>query len=424
MRKVALIGRTNVGKSTLFNRLSGTRNAIVFDQHGVTRDIRESQLGNCIIVDTPGMFDDTADFEISQAMSNVLDKVLATADIFLLIVDCVAGLSALDEKIAAVIRKTGKECILVCNKSEKKESSYIDFFELGIDRYVCISAEHGLGIDDLFSMLNINANQPEERNATKIAIIGKPNVGKSTIVNSILGENKRIVADVPGATRESSLDYFEFDKQLLAIIDTPGVRKRAKIDDRLEKISVANTIKSCQIADIVFVVIDALNLFNEHLDKQDLTLINIALKYGKTIIIVINKMDLTEYNSTPKFVREQLQYRLSQFKNIPLFSICGHDKSAIMALLKYAVKLHQKQDIKISTSDLNKWLAFVNGNGVLRNVKLKYITQIGTTPLKFLIFVSNTENLISSQKRYIENSLRQTFRISEIPMQIIFRQNK
>ncbi len=453
MFKIALIGRTNVGKSTLFNRLSRSRDALMFDRPGVTRDTKERIIDvyekKCIIIDTPGMFDyDECDNNplLMKAIENKLNDVIFDANVILFVIDGTIGVTGYDKEITEILRKKGKnKIILAVNKSEKKisESSFIEALELGFEKNIPISAEHGEGISDLFEALyeiipeislpqeNICDYQEIEKDLSiKLAIIGRPNVGKSTIVNTILGENIRLVADMSGITRESSEFSFTFEGNSIKLIDTPGIRRKSRIIDHLEKISIANARKAYKNADVVILVIDSSSLISGELEKQDMMLASHVVKEGKALIIAFNKVDLTPYqeNEKPKFLLRQIASGLSQLKDVPFLFISGTEGTNINKMLSEVVNVYEKQSKRIKTSDLNKWLINVNNSDILQSgsakFKLKYLTQIGSIPPKFLIFATNIKNIRASHERYISNNLKRCFDFQEIPIQIFFREQK
>jgi GTP-binding protein len=354
------------------------------------------------------------------------------------VVDGAVGITDKDTDIATVIRKSGKENVIVAiNKSEKKaaKNSLIEALEFGFKHNINISAEHGMGIHDLLetihNFIGDKVSIPNTQNYTlKVAIVGRPNVGKSTIVNKILDDNVLIVADMNGVTRESHEYLFEHNGQKIKIVDTPGIRKRSRVTDALEMISVANAKKSYRKADAVILVVDSACLMNDEIEHQDITLARNIINEGKPLIIAFNKVDLTPYNKneTPAFVREIMKYATPQLKDVPFLFISGTDGDNLRKMMSLAIKTYQKQFVEIKTSELNNWLATINKSDILQRgtakFKLKYITQIGKTPPKFLIFVYNMKNIRDSHKRYIENSLKNLFSLSNVPIQVFFKENR
>ncbi|GHT89070.1 GTPase Der [Alphaproteobacteria bacterium] len=440
---LAIFGRTNVGKSTLFNRIVGKRSALVFDRNGVTRDSKEMPaeiFGKKIsLIDTPGMFDydkRDQDPELSAAISKKLAETIELSTVILFVIDGLIGITEYDREIAKILRKSGKKIIVVVNKCENKNAkmSYSEATEFGFEDIVQISAEHGMGVPELlelvFPLINDNITEEQEDNSDiiKLAFIGRPNVGKSTIVNKILGEEKQLAANFSGLTRESAAHDFEFAQQKIRIIDTPGIRRKAKIDDVLERISVSNSVNSYRNADIVILVIDALSLENEQVEKQDLTLASNILKTGKTLIIASNKCDKTNYkkNEMPTFLKDHFSRSLAQLKSVPFLFISALRNENIDKMLRLAIETFCKQKVKIKTPMLNDWLAEMRKTDtILRsNVKLKYITQIKTLPPTFILFVSNKEGIRTDKKRFIINSLKQSFDLENIVVNLFFRDQK
>lgn len=445
--RIALIGRTNVGKSTLFNRLSGSRDALTFDRPGVTRDIKENTidvLGKmATIMDSPGMFDyiecDDNSLLVS-AIKTKLNNVIKSADLILFVVDGSVGLTPNDMEIAKILRKNGKDVVLSINKSEKKsaENAYFEAMSLGFRDVVKISAEHGLGIHELYEVLEQHIPETfhdmcEEQHSSdiiKLAIVGRPNVGKSTLVNKIIGEERQLVADFAGVTRESSFVDFEFKERQIRIIDTPGIRRKSRIKDILEKISVTNSRNSYKRADAVILVIDATTLVAGEIEKQDLTLASDIINSGKALVIAFNKYDKTPYkqDDKPEFLKRNFARSCSQLKKVPFLFISALNDKNISKMLQIVISSYDKQAKKIKTSDLNEWLSFINQSDVLQagsaRFKLKYITQIGSIPPSFLIFVSNRANMRADYERYIINNLKSSFNLDDVAIKVTFREQK
>lgn len=444
--KIALIGRTNVGKSTLFNRISKTRSALTFDRPGVTRDAKELDVDiwgrKATIIDAPGMFDyaecDNKP-ELMAAISKKLDEIIGSSDLILFVLDGYAGITEYDREIASILRKSGKHIIVVVNKGEKKEANaaFAEATEFGFEDLVQISAEHGMGLSDLYELVSSKIPEPfeeeqeesgvEQEEIIKLAIVGRPNVGKSTIVNNIIGEEKQLVADFAGLTRESSESDFEFKGRKLKIVDTPGLRKRARINDVLEKISASNTRKACRTADVVILLIDASSLECGEIEKQDLTLASDAVSEGKALVVAFNKYDKTPYkkDDTPEFLKRNFRKGLSQLKDVPFLFVSALDGTNVEKMLSIAIEAYDKQKKKVRTSDLNDWLSEINNSDLLQSgsarFKLKYVVQVGSMPPSFLIFVTNKQNIRKDHERYILNNLKQRFKFQQIPVHIFFK---
>ena len=444
---IALIGRTNVGKSTLFNRMSGFRDALTFNRPGVTRDVKENKVDICgkqaIIFDTPGMYDYTEcdnNPHLMNAIKAKLSEMIKFSDLILFVVDGDIGITPNDEEIAKILRENGKNVVVAVNKSEKKtaEYSYIDAMSLGFHDVIKISAEHGIGISELYETLNRyipetfskeNAQVLTE-NVIKLAIVGRPNVGKSTIVNKIIGQERQLVADFAGVTRESSSIDFEFCNRRIRIIDTPGIRRKARIKDVLEKISVSTSKNSYRRADAVILVIDATSLIAGEIEKQDLTLASDIINSGKALVIAFNKYDKTPYkkNDKPEFLKRNFSRSFAQLKDVPFLFISALDGDNISEMLQMVISSYDKQAKRIKTSDLNDWLSFITQSTVMQSgsarFKPKYITQIGSIPPTFLIFVTNKANMRDDHARYIINNLKSSFDLEDIAIKVIFREQK
>ncbi|MBR1944358.1 MAG: ribosome biogenesis GTPase Der [Alphaproteobacteria bacterium] len=445
--KVSIIGRTNVGKSTLFNRLVRSNQALTFNRPGVTRDAKEKEIHifdkKIILIDAPGMFD-YAECDnnpiLLDAINTKLDNIIHESNIVIFVIDAIEGITANDLEIANILRKCGNKIILAVNKSEGKvkEQAFIEALSLGFDNTLSISAEHGQGIDvllntiyniipDNFKVIENNLNNNNKQMVLKIAFIGRPNVGKSTIINQLLGSNKQLVADFPGLTREDSAFDFVYNNKLFKIIDTPGIRRKSKIYDKLEKISVTSTLRSYRHADAVVLVIDATSLECGFIEKQDITLASNVLKDGKALVIAFNKYDKTPYkkNSKPKFLKQTFDRSLSQHKGVPFLFMSAINNDNLEVMMNTIIETYNKHKVKISTSKLNNWLQYINKTEIMTSAsvkfKLRYITQIGETPPTFIIFVSKKQEMRNDQERYINNHFKQHFNLQDVVVKLIFK---
>ncbi len=445
--RVALIGRTNVGKSTLFNRLSGSRRALTFDRPGVTRDIKESIVDiwgkTAILVDSPGMFDyaecDNKP-ELMSAINAKLRDIITSADLVLFVMDGHVGVTPRDTEIARILRKNDKDVVVTVNKCERKssENAYIDAMSLGFREVLSISAEHGIGITELYEVLDKYIPEPSVKaqaetiddSVIKLAIVGRPNVGKSTLVNKIIGEDRQLVADFAGLTRESSHIDFNYGDRKLRIIDTPGIRRSARVHDILEKISVSNSRNSYRRADAVILVIDASTLISGKIEKQDLTLAADIIKAGRALVIAFNKYDKTPYakDETPGFLKRNFAHSFSQLKEVPFLFVSAISGDNVGKMLEMVISAYDKQATKIKTSVLNDWLARINKSDLLQSgsarFKLKYVTQIGSIPPTFLIFTSNKSNMRADHERFIVNDLKSSFDLMNVAVKVIFRDQR
>ncbi len=448
--KVSIIGRTNVGKSTLFNRLARSNQALAFNRPGVTRDAKEKIITvfdkEITIIDSPGMLDYAEcndNSELLNAINEKLDNIIKESNIIIFVIDAIDGITNNDLNIASELRKSScNELILAVNKSEGrvKEQAFIDALSLGFDNTISISAEHGQGIDELLNILynnipddfKLNDNNIVEKDnkkqiVLKIAFVGRPNVGKSTIINQLLGSNKQLAADFPGLTREDAVFDFIYNNKLFKIIDTPGIRRKSKIHDKLEKISVSSTLRSYRHADAVVLVVDASSLECGFIENQDITLASNILRDGKALVVVFNKYDKTPYkkNSQPKFLRRNFERSLSQNKRIPFLFTSAINNDNLDIMMNTVIETYNKYKIKISTSKLNNWLQFINKTEIMTSAnvkfKLKYITQIGETPPTFIIFTYKKQEMRKDQERYIINHFKQHFNLQDVVVKIIFK---
>ncbi|UAT42788.1 ribosome biogenesis GTPase Der [Anaplasmataceae bacterium AB001_6] len=434
MLKVAILGRANVGKSTLYNKLVNKKKSIVYDRPGVTRDVIEEtvELG-----DYKFNIYDTAGFEDKVFFSNEFsDTVLQCADVILFVV--ADYLLKQDYEILSLIRKTSKKpnhrIVLLINKCDiKKNDDISDFLSLGIDEYIKISAEHNIGIADIHSIIidecenfysNIDEseNELDENDTIKLAIIGKPNVGKSTFINNILQENRMITQDEPGTTRDSvDINFIHKNKRFI-LTDTPGVRKKRNITDNLEKISSYTSIATIKKIDVVLFMFEAIR----GIDKQDFILINHALKNGKIVIIGANKYDIIKKNKDDKDIRKYIEYQCKKilvYKTPIVFFSALKDKQCDDILdVVHILKTQSRR--KFTTSKLNKWLKEACSKHVhpLTNKRLainfKYIVQSGINPLYFTIYCNYPDQILDSYISYLRNNLREFFKIEAIPISI------
>jgi GTP-binding protein len=392
-----------------------------------------------ILTDSPGMFDyEESDSFLLDGISRKINELLASTDLILFVLDGSTGLTAYDKEIARILRKCGKSVIVVINKSDKKkriEQVYFEALELGFEDVLRISAEHGNGIDALCQNISdrIPYNGPETEagaapeEVIKITIIGRPNVGKSTLINQILGEDRQLVADFAGLTRESAEFEILFQGKSIRLLDTAGIRRRNRVQDILEKKSVQNSRKSYKNSDTVILMIDATTLESGRLDRQDLALAADVIKEGKALIVAFNKVDRTPYavGEVPLFLKRNFKHSLSQLKNISFLFISALNHENINTLLQAVLTIYEKQKIRIKTSALNRWLADIKQSEMLQSAsvkfKLKYMTQVGILPPTFLIFISNENGLREDHKRFISNGFRKYFELDDIPLHIVFR---
>jgi len=438
---VAIVGRPNVGKSTLFNRLVGKRLALVDDRPGVTRDRREGDaklLGlEFRVIDTAG-FEDEDPLTLPGRMRKQTEAAVRSADAALFLIDSREGVTPLDEEIGRWLRAESTPVVLVANKSEGRagESGVLDGFRLGLGEPVAISAEHGEGVADLFEALlphverdeEIEDEEPEVDEAAplKLAIVGRPNAGKSTLVNRMLGEDRLITGPEAGITRDSiSLDW-EWNGRPVRLVDTAGLRKRAKVTDKLERLSTADARRSIDYAEVVVVLLDA----TRGLESQDLRIAELVIEEGRALIIAINKWDVAE-NASALFngIKAALEEGLSQVKGLPVLTVSAKTGKGIDQLLGAAFELREQWSRRVSTGELNRWFErAIEANPPPapggKRIKLRYITQVKSRPPSFVIFGNRLSELPESYNRYLLNSMRRDLKLGPVPLRLTLRSPK
>lgn len=437
--KIAIVGRPNVGKSTLFNRLAGRKMAIVHDRPGVTRDrkITETKLQDLplVIIDTAGYEYSTED-NIEKRMWLQTQKAVDEADAVVFMFDARDGIQPYDAELANLIRPAGKPVVLLANKCEGKqqEDSIFEAYGLGLGQPIAFSAEHGLGMTDLYAALKEIATQKdsEESDDTadedagrpiQLAIVGRPNVGKSTLVNALLGDERMLTGPEAGVTRDAVSNKWEYLGRKITLVDTAGLRKHAKIEDSLERMSAAATKHAAFMAQVVVLVLDADGI----LDKQDLTIARQVLDEGRALVIALNKWDIADRKEALDKLNYKLRTSLTQAEGIPTVTISALKKENLDKLMQAVFKVYDRWNTRIPTSPLNQWFSDIIDNNPpplgknKRRIKLRYITQAKTRPPAFYIFSSNPEGLPDSYLRYLVNSLRETFDLGGIPIRITVR---
>ncbi len=441
--KISIIGRPNVGKSTLFNRLAGSKLAIVGDMPGVTRDRKYASANlfglNLQILDTPGVDPFSKNNSLAEGMNNQSFAAIKEADVVLFMVDAVDGITEYDKAIAewvrSALKKTGnRPIILVKNKCEGKIVED-NFQSLGFGEGIAISAEHNLGIDELYEAIcsfEIDGDDSEQNEspstdtAVKIAIVGRPNVGKSTMINAIISEDRLLTGDQAGITRDAiSVDYI-FKGRKFSIIDTAGQRKKSKVNEKIEETAVLDAWRYIKQANVVVVVMDIKNPF----EKQDVTIARKAFDEGKVVIFAINKSDTVE---NPEKVAKEIEERaMKEFAQLPgakCLLVSAKEKKGLARIFNVALELVDKWSVRISTAQLNKWFstAIAKNPPPLVNglpIKLKYISQTNTKPPTFVIFANRAEHLPKSYERYLLNQLRKSFKLAGIPLRLFVRQRE
>jgi GTPase len=441
---VVIVGRPNVGKSTLFNRLVGKKLALVDDQPGVTRDRRE---GEATLFDLKFNIVDTAGFEDEEAatlpgrMRVQTEAAVDNADVALFVVDARAGITPLDEEIARWLRGTDTPVVLMANKAEGKaaEPGVYEAFGLGLGDPVPFSAEHGEGLVELFDGLmphidaatfEIEEGDEDEELAPdaplKLAIVGRPNAGKSTLINRMLGEDRLITGPEAGITRDSIAVEWEWQGRPVRLIDTAGLRKRAKVQDKLEKLSAADTKRAIDFAEVVVLLLDA----TKGLEAQDLRIADQIYEEGRAMIIALNKWDVAE-NASSLFqgVRAALEDGFAQVKGVPLLTISAETGKGIDQLLQAAFEVRAAWSQRISTAILNRWFETAIAKNPPpapggKRIKLRYLTQVKTRPPSFVVFGTRVDQLPESYRRYLANGIRRDLGFGSVPIRLTLRAPK
>ncbi|MCW5646700.1 MAG: ribosome biogenesis GTPase Der [Sphingopyxis sp.] len=451
---IAIVGRPNVGKSTLFNRLVGKRLALVDDQPGVTRDRREGDaelLGlKFTIVDTAG-FEDQDAATLPGRMRVQTEKAVREADAALFMIDGRVGVTPLDEEIARWLRSEDTPIILLVNKAEGKqgENGLMESYSLGFDNPIALSAEHGEGVVDLFDALRpiVEAHDAAEAEATplltegdedddaplgpmKLAIVGRPNAGKSTLINRMIGEDRLITGPEAGITRDSIRVDWQWEKDgevhEIQLFDTAGMRKRAKVQEKLEKLSVADALHAVDFAEVVVLLLDA----TKGLEAQDLRIADRVLQEGRALIVALNKWDVAEEASSLfNGVRNALDDGLSQVKGVPVLTVSGATGKGIDTLVRVAFEQRAIWSGRVSTAKLNRWFeGAVDANPPPapggKRIKLRYITQARTRPPTFVVFGTRTDALPGSYTRYLVNGMRKELGFQGVPVRLNFRNSR
>lgn len=468
---VAIVGRPNVGKSTLFNRLVGRKIALVDDTPGVTRDRREAE-GRIAdlrfkILDTAG-YEDVTDGSLEDRMRQQTELAIREADVILFMIDARAGVTPLDQRFAQVLRKAGKHVHLVGNKAESSsaEAGLVEGFKLGFGEPIALSAEHGLGLSELYSIVSTAIDKLEADKAAQeralddadlmpevdvditpdmlegegdeatlrwnprrhlnVAIVGRPNAGKSTLVNRMVGEDRVLVGPEAGITRDSILVPWEWEGRTINLVDTAGIRRRSRVTEKLEKLAVSDSLRSLQYAEVVVLLLDATIPF----EKQDLALADLVEREGRAMVIALNKWDLIEDKNTALAeLREACERLLPQLRGVPLVTLSGLTGRNIDRLMDAIFAIERSWNAHVSTARLNRWLAgMIEGHPPPavsgRRLKLRYMTQAKTRPPSFIVFASRPDALPTSYQRYLVNGLREAFDMHGTPIRLWVRGGK
>ena len=432
MPTVAIVGRPNVGKSTLFNRLTGERHAIVHDEPGVTRDRVYGEViwsGQTFsVVDTGGFVPRSAD-RFEEAVREQVHIALAEADLILFVVDTTTGITDLDQELANMLRKTEKPVMVAANKADNQERRWeaSSFYQLGLGEVYALSSINGTGTGDMLDALmeNLPASGRKEKDSrTRLAIIGRPNVGKSLLVNRLLGEERSIVTEVSGTTRDAIDSVLVYEGEELVLVDTAGLRKKARVKENVEFYSTLRTERAVRGCDVAVLLLDA----TRGLENQDMKIIRKAEDEKKGLLIAINKWDLVEPEAaTAQDYEELIRYNLKTMDYVPIMTLSALTGRRAVKLLDRVLAVAHRRRSRVSTSRLNE----VVGEALKhhappsyrsRPVRIKYVTQVETAPPVFVFFCNHPQGVKESYKRYLDRQLRQAFDFEGVPMTFSFKE--
>ena len=437
--KIIIFGRPNVGKSTLFNRLVKRKAAIVADIPGVTRDnkVLKASLGNFdfLLYDTAGFDKLNEKNVLNRDIIRNIYEIINIADVIIFLLDGKTGVLPFDYNCAEILRKVSGKVIPVMNKCESDidQSKSFEGIKLGFGEPLILSAEHSIGfenlkvkLEDSISSLNKKLENYEDSTSIRLAIVGRPNSGKSTLINTLLGKNYVLTGDQPGVTRDAVMLNFVWKGENFTLIDTAGIRKKSKVIDKIEKLSVDAALDAVKYAQIVVLVLDC----NEALSRQDLIIANHVVNEGRVLVIAANKWDLVKQPMEVKLeLNTRLERTLSQLRGVKLVELSALKKTGISKLMSDIKEIYNKWNINISTAKLNKWLQFAQDQNPPplksgRVIKLKYCTQTSSRPPTFVFFTNLNSELSKSYQRYLLNNFRDEFGMDGVPIRILYKNSK
>ncbi|PLX39221.1 MAG: ribosome biogenesis GTPase Der [Hyphomicrobiales bacterium] len=458
---VAIVGRPNVGKSTLFNRLVGKRLALVDDTPGVTRDRREGEarLGDLrfTVIDTAGL-EDADETSLEGRMRAQTEAAIAQADVTLFVIDARAGLTPLDSHFAELLRRFDRPMILVANKAEGRagEAGIYESYGLGFGDPVPLSAEHGEGMADLFAALDavfemIVVDEPEvdvvldeaeaaagddeervvepgldPKKPLRIAIVGRPNAGKSTLINKMINEDRLLTGPEAGITRDSISVDWKWKDRSVRLFDTAGLRRKARVQEKLEKLSVADALRAVRFAEVVIILLDAAIPF----EKQDLQIVDLVVKEGRSVILAVNKWDaVTDRQEKLTELREECERLLPQIRGVPLVTVSAKTGQGIDKVMEAVIATYKVWNRRVATAKLNRWLDITTERHpppavAGRRIRLRYMTQAKARPPHFIAFCSRPDVLPDAYVRYLVNGLRETFKLPGVPIRLTLRKGE